>query len=100
MCVSPTHTNFCSWGPWGEACPLQASFLGGGTLPGAHTAVALWVSRRLPLPGPPCAVSPAYPVHVVPTAPTGRSPASREHTGASLFWEKVAGGGGGVGGLV
>lgn len=62
--------------------------------------MALWVSRRLPLPGPPCAVSPAYPVHVVPTAPTGRSPDSREHTGASLFWEKVAGGwgwGGGAG---
>lgn len=53
--------------------------------------MALWVSHRLPLPGPPCAVSPVCPVHVVPTAPTGRSPASREHTGASLFWEKVGG---------
>lgn len=28
--MSPTHTNLCSWGPWSEACPLQASFLGGG----------------------------------------------------------------------
>ena len=34
-------------------------------------------------------VSPACPGHVVPTAPTEHSPASREHTGASLFWQEV-----------
>lgn len=58
--------------------------------------MALQVSRRLPIPGSPCAVSPACPVHVVPTAPTERSPASRGHTGGFTF---LAGGGGVCGGV-